>query len=159
MTWAMSSRSGFVIAILRNSFFRLSGRLERPAYPGFMVMNILNSDTTSACLLQRREVPNVPGMRIDPQCLANELNFCMGVRRRRAKTLLDALYLLRDCAENSFFESIRLVETAPSADLTETDKDAPHGLKVEGLVTAEDENEPTQGDTERFDRLRLACRR
>ena len=49
ITWAMSWRSGDVIARLRKSFFRLSGKLDRPAYPGFIVMNIAMSGLTLTC--------------------------------------------------------------------------------------------------------------
>ena len=50
MTCAMSCLSGVVIAKLRNNFFKLSGRLERPAYPGFMVMKMAMSRLTFTCL-------------------------------------------------------------------------------------------------------------
>lgn len=49
MTSAMSCLSGLVIAKLLNNFFRLSGRLDRPAYPGFMVMNTAMSGFTLTC--------------------------------------------------------------------------------------------------------------
>lgn len=49
MTSAMSCLSGLVMAKLRNNFFRLSGRLDRPAYPGFMVMNTAMSGFTLTC--------------------------------------------------------------------------------------------------------------
>lgn len=49
ITSAMSCLSGLVIAKLLNNFFRLSGRLDRPAYPGFMVMNTAMSGFTLTC--------------------------------------------------------------------------------------------------------------
>lgn len=49
MTSAMSCLSGLVMAKLLNNFFRLSGRLDRPAYPGFMVMNTAMSGFTLTC--------------------------------------------------------------------------------------------------------------
>lgn len=49
ITWAMSCLSGLVMAKLRNNFFKLSGRLDRPAYPGFMVMKTAISGFTLTC--------------------------------------------------------------------------------------------------------------
>ena len=46
---AMSCPSGDVIASDVNSFFKLSGRLERPAYPGFIVMKMAMSCETLTC--------------------------------------------------------------------------------------------------------------
>ena len=50
MTCAISCLSGVVMAKLRNNFFKLSGRLDRPAYPGFIVMKMAMSRLTLTCL-------------------------------------------------------------------------------------------------------------
>jgi hypothetical protein len=75
------------------------------------------------------------------------------IRRTSAETELDALNLLRDGTEDTFFESIELVEASPRADLAQSDKDASHRLEVERLVAAEDEDEATQLDSEGLDGL------
>lgn len=49
MTSAINCLSGLVIANDLKSFFKLSGRLERPAYPGFIVMKIAMSVDTRTC--------------------------------------------------------------------------------------------------------------
>lgn len=49
ITSAISCRSGVVMANDLNNFFKLSGRLERPAYPGFIVINIAMSGETRTC--------------------------------------------------------------------------------------------------------------
>lgn len=59
MTWAINWRSGFVIAKLRNNCFKLSGRFDLPAYPGFMVMKIAMSGLTLTCLLSSSQVIGV----------------------------------------------------------------------------------------------------
>ena len=53
---------------------------------------------------------------------------------------LDTLDLLRDGRHDSFFESIEFIKAAPSADLTETQKDATNSVEIKALVTAEYEN-------------------
>jgi len=80
-----------------------------------------------------------------------ELDLVFGVRETRAQSELNALNLLGDSTEDTFFESIEFVEATPCSHLTETDKDATHRLEVESFVTAENKDETTKGDSECFD--------
>ena len=93
---------------------------------------------------------------VDLDVLSNELNFGIRILDQGSQTLLNTLYLLRDGTKNSFFETVELIETSPGSDLTETDKDTAHGLEVERLVTAEDQDETPKLHTKRLDRLRFA---
>lgn len=97
-----------------------------------------------------------PRVRIDSQGLADQLDFGGRIGRCRPEPLLNALNLLRHGREDSLFESVRLVETPPSADLTQSDKDPSHRLEVEGFVAAEDQNEAAESYTESLDGLRFA---
>ena len=49
MTSAIKAISGLVIANDLKSFFKFSGKLERPAYVGFIVINIAMSVLTLTC--------------------------------------------------------------------------------------------------------------
>jgi len=40
ITYAIKSLSGLTMAIYLNNYFKFSGKLDLPAYPGFIVMNI-----------------------------------------------------------------------------------------------------------------------
>ena len=46
--WLQITNLGCMTYLL-NSFFKLSGKLDLPAYPGFMVMNIAMSVLTLTC--------------------------------------------------------------------------------------------------------------
>ena len=94
---------------------------------------------------------------IDLDILPDQLDFRVRVLDECGETLLDGLDLLRDGTEDTLLETIELVEASPRADLTETDEDTTHCLEVERLVTAEDQDEATELNTEGLDRLRLTC--
>ena len=88
--------------------------------------------------------------------LPHQLDLGVRVLDESRKTLLDALDLLRDGTEDTFLETVELVEAAPRADLAKTDEDTSHGLEVECLVATEDQDETSQLHTESLDRLGLA---
>ena len=94
---------------------------------------------------------------VDLHVLANQLDLRVWILHERGKSLLDRLNLLRDGTEDALFQTIELIEASPCTDLTESDEDTTHGLEVERLVTAEDQDEPPELDTESLDRFRLAC--
>ena len=71
------------------------------------------------------------------------------------KRFLDGLNLLRDSGQHALLETIELVETSPSADLTQSDKDASHGLEIERLVAVKDDYEAAELVAERLHRLGL----
>jgi hypothetical protein len=81
---------------------------------------------------------------VDTQLLPHQLNLCIGVVHKGSQTLLNALHLLRHGTEDSLFQAVELVKTTPGADLTETDEDTPHRLKVKRLVATENENKATE---------------
>lgn len=87
----------------------------------------------------------------------NEFDLGSRIVDSSAETELDRLDLLRDSTEDAFFESIELVETSPRSDLTQSNEDPSHRLKVERLVATEYENESSELHTERLDRFRLSC--
>lgn len=97
------------------------------------------------------------GIGVDLELLTDELNLGLGVVDDGRETLLYRLYLLRDGRQNALLKPVKLVKAAPCADLTEADKDAPHRLKVERLVAAENKDEAAELGAERLDRLGLAC--
>lgn len=139
----MSSRSGRVIAILRKSFFKLSGRLDRPAYPGFTTeknsalgpqedhakSRTSNKDSS---ILTQFELP------------AYQFNLSRGVENCCAQSKLNTLDLLRDCTKYPFLQSIEFIEAAPSSNLTQADENSSHRLEVESLVTTKDQYESTK---------------
>lgn len=71
--------------------------------------------------------------------------------------VLDYLDLLRDSRKLHLEETVELIEAAPSSTLDQTDENAAHRLVVETFVTIEDEDLPTKGLSEGFDRLSLSC--
>ena len=93
---------------------------------------------------------------VDLDVLPNQLDLRVRVLDECGKTLLDGLDLLRDGTEDTLFETIELVETAPSTDLTKTNEDTSHCLEIERLVTAEDQDETPKLYTKRLNRLRFA---
>jgi hypothetical protein len=94
---------------------------------------------------------------VDFQILPYELNFRVGVLDERGETLLYALDLLRNGAENTLFQTIELVETAPRSDLTQSDENTSHGLEIERLVATEDQHKSAKLHAQRLDRLGFAC--
>ncbi len=102
----------------------------------------------------------IPTRSFQRHALAKKLDLIggsIGVRvgSRVGETLLDTLDLLRDRREDTFLQSIELVETTPCSNSAETDKDTTHGLEVECLVTTEDNDKHAELNTERLDRLSL----
>ena len=60
------------------------------------------------------------------------------------ESLLYGLDLLGDSRQHPLFQSVELVKAAPGPNLTETNKDTPHGLEVKRLITVEDQHKATQ---------------
>ena len=75
---------------------------------------------------------------VELHVLPNKFDLGVRVLYQGRKTLLDTLDFLRDVRQYSLLETIELVETAPSTDLTKTNEDTSHCLEIERLVTAED---------------------
>ena len=69
--------------------------------------------------------------------------------------LLDGLDLLGDGRQHPLLKTIELVKAAPGTDLTQTDKDTSHGLKVKRLIAVKDEDKTTHLMTEGLHRLSL----
>lgn len=118
--------------------------MKMPKSPGL-------SYSAQSCKLRTRT-----DILVDLQTFADQLDFGVGVLGNSGKTLLNALNLLRNRGQDALLETIELVEATPSTDLAETNEDTPHRLKVKRLVAAEDQNEATQLNSQRFDRLGFA---
>ena len=88
---------------------------------------------------------------VDLQMLAHQLDLDIGVLGQLHQSLLNSLYLLRNCTENSFLQPIKLVETSPCSNLTQANKDAAHGLEVEGLVATKYQDETSQLHSQSLD--------
>lgn len=93
---------------------------------------------------------------IELHVLAYELNLGVRVLDQPSKTLLDTLHLLRDGTEDTFLETIELVEASPSSDLTETNEDTSHGLEIKSLVATENQDETSKLHPKRLYRFSFA---
>mmetsp|Transcript_1997 Transcript_1997/g.5250 ORF Transcript_1997/g.5250 Transcript_1997/m.5250 type:complete len:276 (-) Transcript_1997:2227-3054(-) len=67
--------------------------------------------------------------------------------------LLDAENLLTHGAQDTFLETIELVEAAPGADLTETGENSSHCAEIEGFIAVENEDESPELRSERLHRF------
>ena len=81
---------------------------------------------------------------VDLDALANKFDLGVRVLSEGRETLLDTLDLLCDSRQDTLLETVELIETAPGSDLTQTNENTTHGLEVESLVTAENEDESTE---------------
>jgi len=86
---------------------------------------------------------NPTNVRVNLQALPNKLDLGIRILDQCRKALLNALNLLRNSAKNSLLETIELIETSPSSDLTQSDKDTAHSLEIERFITAENQDETT----------------
>ncbi|KAI6748665.1 hypothetical protein HG530_015438 [Fusarium avenaceum] len=78
---------------------------------------------------------------VDVKLTTYQLNLRLVILDTLLKTQLDILDLLRNSGQDSLLQTVELVETAPSANLADTEEDTAHGLEIEGVVTAEDKIE------------------
>ncbi|KAF4513698.1 hypothetical protein G6O67_000939 [Ophiocordyceps sinensis] len=96
------------------------------------------------------------GVFVHAQLAAHQLNLRLAVLCALLKAELNVLNLLRDGRQDPFLEAVKLVETAPSTNLADSEENAAHGLKVECVVAAKDEGESAELNAQSLDRLRLA---
>lgn len=85
-----------------------------------------------------------------------QLDLGIGILDEARKALLDALNLLGNGTQNSFFESIEFIETPPSANLAQTNKDTTHCLEVKSLITTENQHKAAKLNTKCLDRFGFA---
>ena len=85
------------------------------------------------------------------QLSTNHLNLRIRILDILLESDLDILDLLRNGGQNPLLQTIELVETTPSTNLTDTQKDPTHRLEIECVVTAEHERESSELDTQRLD--------
>ena len=78
--------------------------------------------------------------------LADELDLETGIRHELFQTQLDTLNLLRDSRQDPLLQSIELVKTSPSANLTQAHKDTTHRLEIKGFIAAEHQHEAAELD-------------
>ena len=101
MTWAINSRSGRVIAMLRKSFLRLSGRFDRPAYPGFTER--IEESARRRVETGERTGDEDTGILTQPKLSSDEFDFGSRIVDSSAETKLNRLNLLRYSTEDTFF--------------------------------------------------------
>jgi hypothetical protein len=68
---------------------------------------------------------------------------------------LDALNLLRDGTQNTFFQPIELVEASPSSDLTYSEENSSHRFEIESVIATEYQHKSTELTSQSFDGFRF----
>lgn len=119
LTRIIICRSGTIMATERNIIFRFSGSSWRPAYPGFIVMNIPNSGfnatvspslNTNDVFFSRRAISTILE-EVKAKMSISLHSALSGILGRKLR------YLLRGDGQNWQFNTIEFIEASPATAL------------------------------------------
>lgn len=119
------------MATKRNRVFKMSGKLLRPAYPGFILIKVAMGIQTNATAKQ------VVMGGIGPE-------------------VLNSKNLLRHSVQDSLFQPIEFVEKTPCSNLAKATEPTTHRIEVEFFVTIKNKNKSTQLSAQSLDSFGLS---
>jgi hypothetical protein len=90
------------------------------------------------------------GVAVNLQASSYHINLTIRVFNILLQSNLNVLHLLGHGGQNTLLQSVKLVETTPSTDLTNTQENTTHRLEIKSIITTEHQGKSSKLYSQRF---------